>query len=438
VPAPSNISAALARARDTQRVEFGARAIHRSVDVFREQFGARAGVIVADLNTMSAAGNAVAGAFARAGHAMREPFVFSDPRLHAEYVFVEELETALRRHEAIPLAVGAGVINDVTKLAAHRAGRPYLCVATAASMDGYTAYGASITRAAVKQTFDCPAPRAVVADIDVIRAAPPELAASGYADLLAKIAAGADWILAEALGVEPIDPNAWDIVQGHLRDALCDPAGVRRGDPVAIERLMAGLLMSGLAMQAHQSSRPASGAEHQFSHLWDMQHHVDPRTGVAPSHGFKVGIGTIAVAELYERLLADPIDLWLNVDRACAAWPADERAAEAEVRRLFADHPELLASALSEAAAKYVPRETLRAHLHRVREVWPQLSGRLRGQLIPVARLREMLASAGAPIEPEQIGISAPRLRFSFRLAHHIRRRYTVLDLAARAGVLPG
>lgn len=32
-------------------------------------------------------------------------------------------------------------------------------------------------------------------------------------------------------------------------------------------------------MQAHESSRPASGAEHQFSHLWEMEGHgvdVDP------------------------------------------------------------------------------------------------------------------------------------------------------------------
>ena len=53
------------------------------------------------------------------------------------------------------------------ELAAHRAGREsYLCVATAASMDGYTAFGASITHEGAKQTFSCPAPRAVVADLD--------------------------------------------------------------------------------------------------------------------------------------------------------------------------------------------------------------------------------------------------------------------------------
>ena len=35
-------------------------------------------------------------------------------------------------------------------------------------MDGYTAFGASITHQGSKQTFECPAPRAVVADLDVI------------------------------------------------------------------------------------------------------------------------------------------------------------------------------------------------------------------------------------------------------------------------------
>ena len=58
---------------------------------------------------------------------------------------------------------------------------------------------------------------------------------------------------------------------------------------------------AGFAMQAARNSRAASGAEHQFSHLWDMQHHT--HEGKAPSHGFKVGIGTLAVTALYEFVL---------------------------------------------------------------------------------------------------------------------------------------
>src|SRR5690606_11568411 len=136
------------------------------------------------------------------------------------------LEESLRSHSAIPVAVGAGTINDLVKLAAHRCGRQYLCVATAASMDGYTVYGSSITFEGSKQTFDCPAPIGVIADLEVIAAAPAEMKAWGYADLLAKVTAGAEWIVADLLGVEPIVELPWNIVQGGLRQAVGDPAGI--------------------------------------------------------------------------------------------------------------------------------------------------------------------------------------------------------------------
>src|SRR5204863_7822845 len=100
--------------------------------------------------------------------------------------------------------------------------------------------------------------------------------------------------------VEPIHPEAWRIVQGGLREMLGHPEGVPSGDANAISRLIEGLMLAGFAMQAAQTSRAASGAEHQFSHLWDMQHHT--YQGQAPSHGFKVGIATLAVTALYECL----------------------------------------------------------------------------------------------------------------------------------------
>jgi glycerol-1-phosphate dehydrogenase [NAD(P)+] len=263
--------------------------------IFAEQFGKRQAVLVADEKTMAAAGQAVQAAFASGGHAAREPLVFgrsgsglksivSPARpLYAEHRFVEDLEAALREHDAVPVAVGSGTLNDLTKLAAHRTGRPYLCVATAASMDGYTAFGASITHQGSKQTFDCPAPAAVVADLGVIAAAPSEMNAWGYADLLAKVTAGADWIVADALGAEPIDALPWNIVQSRLREAVSDPAGICTGTSEAMRGLVEGLMLGGFAMQATKSSRPASGAEHQFSHLWDMEHHT--HMGSAPSHG---------------------------------------------------------------------------------------------------------------------------------------------------------
>lgn len=143
IPSPLVLSSAqaLEAARETRALEIGSSILSRVPEIFRQHFGDRQAVIVTDPNTFSAAGGLIRQAFADAGHPMREPFLFQDPDLYAERRFVDELRAALAVHDAVPVAVGAGTLNDLTKLASHEAGRPYLCVATAASMDGYTAYG---------------------------------------------------------------------------------------------------------------------------------------------------------------------------------------------------------------------------------------------------------------------------------------------------------
>jgi glycerol-1-phosphate dehydrogenase [NAD(P)+] len=429
----SAVTRALRAARDTRCLELGPGALGQTPAVFRRFFPGKPALIVADPTTFTVAGQSVLDALRRAGCACREPFIYTDPKLYAEHKFVLALEAALAGDEAIPVAVGSGTINDLAKLASHRTGRGYLAVATAASMDGYTAFGASITYSGSKQTFTCPAPVAVIADLDVISAAPVELNASGYADFLAKTVAGADWLLADALGAEAIHAQAWDIVQGNLRAAVANPAGVRKGDPAAIRQLTEGLILGGFAMQAAQSSRPASGAEHQFSHLWDMQHHT--HQGKAPSHGFKVGIGTLAVAALYEHVLSLPLHE-LDVDSCCAKWPS-EAARDETVRERFGES-DVAAVALREIRAKWVDAGVLRTQLQTLRSVWPGLSERLRQQLIPFSQLKAMLSAAGAPVEPEHIGISRERLRESFWQAYFLRRRFTVLDVAVRCATLEG
>jgi glycerol-1-phosphate dehydrogenase [NAD(P)+] len=425
------VSEATGAARETRCLELGQGVLGRTPQVFRQQFGDKPALLVADTNTFAAAGQAILEAFRHAGHDCREPFVFTDQRLYAEHNYVLALEAALQGHEAIPVAVGSGTINDLTKLAAHRARRPYLAVATAASMDGYTAFGASITCQGSKRTFECPAPVAVVADLEVICAAPAGMNAAGYADLLAKTTAGADWMLADALGVEAIDRKAWNIVQGGLREALADPAGVRNGDVETLRQLTEGLMLGGFAMQWVKSSRPAAGAEHQFCHLWDMQRHV--HKGQIPLHGFKVGIGTLAAAGLYEYLLTQRLDN-LDVESCCLQWP-DEAAGEANVRALFRQ-PDLTTVALQESRAKWIEAGGLSGQLETLRRVWLGLKERLRQQLIPLPELKTRLRAAGAPVEPEEIGISRERLRESFQQSYYMRRRFTVLDLAARCSLL--
>jgi glycerol-1-phosphate dehydrogenase [NAD(P)+] len=303
-------------------------------------------------------------------------------------------------------------------------------VGTAASMDGYSAFGASITTAGSKDTVDCPGPKAVLADLEVIANAPKVMNAWGYGDLLAKVVAGADWMLADAAGAEAIIPAAWELVQDPLRSWVGSPDAIAANEVDALRHLVYGLLMSGLAMQATLSSRPASGAEHQFSHLWDMQHHT--YKGVAPSHGFKVGIGVLASLALQEYLLSMDLKRF-DIEAAVNAWPSLEEL-ESRIRRLF-DTEALQRRAIGETRGKYVSKDVLRLQLKRVQEDWTALQTKVRGQLFPFSELRDMLRRAGCPYDPSQIGISRARLRLSYEQCCFLRRRFTVLDLLQRLGV---
>ena len=420
---------ALELARDTTyiAVEEGVR--HTTASVFRENFVSKNAIIVVDENTYEAAGKDVEASFVRSGYARPKLFIFG-PHIYADDGCVRELAEALRSNDCIPVAVGSGTVNDLTKVAAHLNHRPYMVVGTAASMDGYSAFGASITTAGSKDTVDCPAPKIVLADLEVIAKAPKVMNAWGYGDLLAKVVAGADWMLADAAGAEAIIPAAWELVQYPLRSWVGSPDAIAANDVGALRHLVYGLLMSGMAMQATLSSRPASGAEHQFSHLWDMQHHTF--NGTAPSHGFKVGIGVLASLALQEYLLAMDLKSF-DIEAAVNGWPSLEEL-ESKIRVLF-DTEALQRRAIDETKGKYVSKEVLRTQLKRVQDNWTPLQAKVRGQLFPFAELRDMLRRAGCPYDPSQIGITRARLRLSYQQCCFLRRRFTVLDLLQRLGV---
>lgn len=428
----NRVEYALAHATETKALRIGAGILPQTGDLFKELFPGCRAIVIADPTTFKVAGSDVQKSLAAAGVAQDEPHIFTAPDLHAEWTYVEELDAVLKNTDAIPVAVGSGTINDLTKLCSHHNNRRYMVVGTAASMDGYTSYGASITYKCAKQTFSCPAPLGVLADTAIIAAAPKELTASGYADLFAKVPAGADWIISDALGVEPLDKRSFSIVQDGLHDALGDPEGIRKGTVETIEPLVEGLMLGGFAMQALQSSRPASGADHQFSHLWNMEHHTmaDGRT---PSHGFQVSIGLLASLAYYDQFLKSDI-AHLDVESAVAAWPEWDEA-ERYARELYAgtDFPEI---GVVETRAKYIDKDHLRAQLNLLKNNWTEIKARLEKQLVSFDEASRRLRIVGAPTLPEDIGLTRERMRASVIRAQHIRRRFTILDVAVRTNML--
>ena len=426
------IEDALERARDTKALVIGKGAVGKTGEMFRQLFGDCTAVVVADINTYKAAGAEACESLKAAGIPTMEPFIFEDSDLYAEWSFLMRLENHLRGCDAVAVAVGSGVINDLAKLASEHLGRRYIIVGTAASMDGYTAYGASITFEGNKQTFDCKAPMGVIIDPEIAAGAPSEMAASGYADLIAKVPAAADWMLAEAAGEEPIDTFAYNLLHENLKESLAYPAEVHAREVKPTEMLAEGLIMSGFAMQAIQSSRPASGVEHQFSHYWDMEDLC--YEGKHVSHGFKVGIGTLVSTACFEFMLKYDMES-LDVERCVAQWPSWEKMEE-NIRTVFADKPGHLSRALVESKAKYITAERLREQLTHLKQVWPELREKISAQIFSYDHVHDCLKKVGAPYEPEMIGVSRERLRETFRGIPYMRSRYTIIDLIQRCGLM--
>jgi len=426
------VATALRDATDTREFVAGSGVLADVDALFAKAFGDVAAVVVADDNTYAAAGREVHEWLRGGGRSVAESIIFpGQPTLAADFANVLTLEERLRDGDAIPVAVGSGTLNDLTKLAAHRVGRPYMVVGTAASMDGYTSFGAAITRDGFKQTMECPAPRAVLADLDVLMRAPEGMTASGYGDLLGKVTAGADWILADAVGSEAIDPRAWPLVQDSLRAWTAHPSRLKAGDAKAMADLFEGLTLVGLAMQISRSSRPASGSEHRFSHLWEMQaaEHGHPPV----PHGFKVGVGSIAAAALYEQLFQHDLTR-LDVAALATAWPSRVELA-AQVRQAH-DIAWLAEGAVRESLAKYITPDQLRDRLRLIQRVWPTLRPRLERQLMTANELAALLRAVGAPTTPAEVGVTRQQLKDSYLLARTIRSRYSVLDLVTEIGLL--
>ena len=393
--------------------------------------GRKPALIIADDNTWRAAGSRAESELRRAGLEVQSHILPAVPRPKPSVDLGNSLAGLMDGNDFAPVAVGSGVINDLVKYAAHRRDRSYSCVATAASMDGYSSAGSPLSDQGFKMTIQCRPPVAILADLDVIAAAPKQMAGWGYGDMAGKIAAGGDWLLADALGIEPLDDVAWPLVQDNLRAWLAAPDAVAGGDPAALSDLFIGLTTVGLAMEFHGSSRPASGADHQIAHIWEMEHLS--HDGEVVAHGACVAIGTLTALALYDWLLRRDFSDQ-DVDRAlAAALTMDEK------RRAIQAHfgeGQIAARAVEETEAKHVEGEALEARLHRLVACWPDLRRRLIDHLIPRNEMRDLLARAGAPVDSTRIGVSREHLSATTLAAGFLRSRYTVLDTLAEFGLL--
>lgn len=435
------IAPAVARSTATSEVIVGAGVLGQTGALARRVTDAACVLVCADTAGFRAAGEPVVASLQAAGFTVQTHILPDDPLPKASVEQAQPFCTLLTENpDLFAVSVGSGVMNDLVKYAAFTTDRRYLTVATAASMDGYTSAGAPLAENGFKVTIPTRAPIALLADLDIIAAAPAEMNGWGYGDLAGKVPAGGDWIVADALGVEPIDDVAWPLVQDHLKGWLAGAEGIRVGRRETIERLFTGLTAVGFAMEAHGSSRPASGADHQIAHMWEMEGHA--HQGRKVSHGAAVSVGCVASLALYDWLIAQDLTS-LDVDAIVSRSP-DLATRTADLSRAIAD-PNIAKKAQAELAEKHTTPDAHAARLHTLRDTWPALQNRITDHLYRHDTIARMLQDAGAPAYATQIGVSPGYLLTTLQAAAYIRSRYTIFDLlhdigqmdAAFAAVMP-
>lgn len=266
----------------------------KKLSMIMEKEGFKNITIICDENTYAAAGEEIKEIIPKG------KFInLKSENLHANEIAVQKVYECLSVENDVLIALGSGTIHDITRYVAYNKDIPFISVPTAASVDGFVSTVAAMTWKGDKKTFTAVSPIYVVADTDIFKEAPYRLTASGVSDLIGKYTALVDWKISSIVIGEYICNKVCNMEIDAV-NKLCECVDdLVLGKSEAYEQLMYALILSGLAMQIIGNSRPASGAEHHMSHLWEMEvinKHLDAY------HGEKVSVGLILVMEEYKKI----------------------------------------------------------------------------------------------------------------------------------------
>ena len=282
---------------DIQAIRVGSGVIQELPGILRD-LGASHIFLVADNYTYEAAGRQVEQLLDQAGLAYhKRVFQTETPLVPNEYALGSVL-AAMTSQDDMLLAVGSGTLNDVTKYVSARTGVPYVIAATAPSMDGYASTVAPTILDGFKTTLPAVYPAAIVADVDILKDAPMPMLTAGFGDIIGKFTSLADWRLSHQLNGEYYCPEVAGVIEAAVETCAANAQALAQREPQAIQAVTEALILSGLAMGMVGVSRPASGAEHQMAHYWEMD--ALRRGEEHPLHGNAVGVGTVLTASLYE------------------------------------------------------------------------------------------------------------------------------------------
>lgn len=322
------------------------------------------------------------------------------------------------------LAVGSGVVNDLCKVAANACGLPSAVVGTAPSMDGYASHNGSMEVNRVKTSLYGHAPEGILLDTDILAQAPMRMLRAGLGDMVAKYVAVCEWRISNLVTGEYYCGDVAELMRAALRRVMAAAPRLNDRDPDAVQAVAEGLVIAGIGMAYAGISRPASGLEHYFSHMWEMM--ALERGEPCDLHGIQVGVGTLLSVKLLRRLTADGF----RPDRALAEAHMrafDPVAWEAQVRRIFGKTAGQIL-AIERQTRKNDPAGHA-ARLDNIIARWDEIVAIAREELPDYGALYGVMRAAGLPLTPADIGIPARDVVDAFLGSRDIRDKYLTSSL---------
>ena len=415
-----------------EEVIFAESALESSARALLRRYGSAVSLwVLSDERTETAAGER----WKRAVHAARisSRILPGDPppvpTLHLAAALAAEVRALA---PDLLVGVGSGVVSDLVKKVALDAALPNWCIATAASVDAYGSATSAIRIAGYHRAVPARPSEVIVCDLDVLATAPRSLFLAGLGDLLAKYLASLDWRIAQRVAGETHCDSVSGFALGSARQAI-DAARAWGGDPAAaVSALAEAALVSGFAMQAFGSSRPAASAEHTVAHFWEA-------AGAAGAkehdlHGILVGAAT--------KLLLNGYQAWLGPGGALTRLPDPDL----EERLVALDQEPPWESTLEEQMAPYRPiiaeeqqgraldRAILRRRLQAFVREKENILSFAQPLLAELATAIAILEGVGFPFSLEKLRVTKPQRLLPVRNVRLLRNRYTAFDLAHELG----
>lgn len=401
-----------------------------AIPALLREIGAKKPFILSGHDTFAAAGEAVTGVLDKA-EIPYSSYVFPvSPVRPTEFTVGSAFMHFDYSCDAI-IAIGSGVINDTGKILAKATGLKYIVTATAPSMDGFVSATSSMDRDGHKVSLPSTAAWAVIGDLDILCRAPMHLLLAGVGDILAKLVSLREWRLARIILDEEYCEVIAALVEKALDKVISQTEGLLKREPEAVRSVIEGLIISGLAMNYAGVSRPASGTEHYFSHIWDMRS-LAFEGARFELHGIQTGIGALYAIRAYEQLIRDEVvpcrEKALDYVRGFSLEAWNE-----ELRRFIGPGAEAMIDG-ERRERKY----DLDRHAERLESIirhWGEITDVIK-TLPKASELEALMESIGFPTSAAVIGYGDEAVRTTFTMTKDIRDKYIGTRLFWDLGIL--